>query len=44
VRLRTRLASVPRPPTPIAAAVAAAIAAIIVGWIFLRPRGERGSA
>jgi HAD superfamily hydrolase (TIGR01490 family) len=44
VRLRTRFASVPRPPTPIAAAVAAAIAAIIVGWIFLRPRGERGSA
>jgi phosphoserine phosphatase len=44
VRMRKRFASVPRPPTPIAAAVAAAIAAIIVGWIFLRPRGERGSA
>jgi HAD superfamily hydrolase (TIGR01490 family) len=44
VRLRTRLASVPRPPTPIAAAVAAAVAAIIVGWIFLRPRGERATA
>jgi HAD superfamily hydrolase (TIGR01490 family) len=38
VRLRTRLASVPRPPTPIAAAAAAAVAALIVGWIFLRPR------
>jgi HAD superfamily hydrolase (TIGR01490 family) len=44
VRMRTRLASVPRPPTPIAAAVAAAIAAIIVGWIFLRPRVGRGAA
>ena len=44
VRMRTRLAGVPRPPTPIAAAVAAAIAAIIVGWIFLRPRMGRDAA
>ena len=42
--MRTRLAGVPRPPTPIAAAVAAAIAAIIVGWIFLRPRMGRDAA
>ncbi|MDP9295205.1 MAG: HAD-IB family hydrolase [Actinomycetota bacterium] len=41
VRLRARLASVPRPPTPITAAAAAAAAALIVGWIFLRPRSER---
>jgi HAD superfamily hydrolase (TIGR01490 family) len=41
VRLRMRLASVPRPPTPITAAAAAAAAALIVGWIFLRPRSER---
>ena len=44
VRLRTRLASVPRPPTPIAAAIAAAAAALIVGWIFLRPRSDRDAA
>jgi HAD superfamily hydrolase (TIGR01490 family) len=44
VRMRTRFAGVPRPPTPIAAAVAAAIAAIIVGWIFLRPRVGRDAA
>ena len=44
VRMRTRFAGVPRPPTPIAAAIAAAIAAIIVGWIFLRPRVGRDAA
>jgi HAD superfamily hydrolase (TIGR01490 family) len=41
VRLRNRLASVPRPPTPITAAAAAAAAALILGWIFLRPRSDR---
>jgi HAD superfamily hydrolase (TIGR01490 family) len=44
VRMRNRLANVPRPPTPITAAAAAAAAAIILGWIFLRPRSERAAS
>jgi type VI protein secretion system component VasF len=43
VRLRHRLAEVRR-PSPIAVAVAAAMAAAVLAWIFLRSRLARSSA
>jgi hypothetical protein len=42
VRLRHRLAEVRR-PSPIAVAVAAAMAAAVLAWIFLRSRLGRAS-
>src|SRR5207253_4095142 len=41
VRLRTRLAGALPRPSPIAAAAAGAAAALIVGWVVVRPRIRR---